>query len=93
MTARLVVVLRREWPLALVLTGVALGLVTAASGRFRSGAVLLAASVVFGAWLRVVLPTDRVGLLQVRGRATDIATLAALGLALTVLALVVPSPN
>ena len=55
--------------------------------------LILAASVVFGAWLRVVLPTDRVGMLQVRGRATDIGTLAALGLALTVLALVVPSPN
>ncbi len=69
------------------------GLIVAASGHFRRGTVLLAASVVFAAWLRVVLPTDRIGLLRVRGKGVDILTLGLLGLGLTVLALVVPAPT
>ena len=86
-------VLRREWPLAIVLLGIVVGLSVSAAGHFRRGTVLLAASVVFGAWLRTVLPSERVGLLKVRGKGVDVATLAFFGLGLTVLALVVPSPS
>ena len=93
MIGRALEVLKREWPIAVVLLGVVLGLGVAAAGNFRRGTVLLAASVVFGAWLRTVLPTDRVGLLRVRGKRVDILTLACLGLGLTVLALVVPAPS
>ena len=92
MIVRALEVLKREWPITVVLLGVVLGLGVAAAGHFRRGTVLLAASVVFGAWLRTVLPTDRVGLLRVRGKRVDILTLAFLGLGLTVLALVVPAP-
>ena len=84
--------LQREWPITVVLFGVAAGLLVAALAEFRSGTVLLAASVVFAAWLRLMLPNGRVGVLGVRRKPVDIAILAGLGLALTVLALVVPSP-
>ena len=84
--------LHREWPITVVLTGVAIGLLVAALVEFRSGTVLLAASVVFAAWLRLMLPEDRVGVLAVRRRFVDLIVLAGLGLVLTVLALVVPSP-
>lgn len=84
--------LRREWPITVVLLGVAIGLVVAVLAEFRSGTVLLAASVVFAAWLRLMLPDERAGVLKVRSRLIDVAVLAGLGLALTILALVVPSP-
>jgi hypothetical protein len=84
--------LRAEWPITVVLGGVAVGLVVAALAEFRSGTVLMAASVVFAAWLRLMLPHDRAGVLAVRRRPIDVVCLAGLGLALTVLALVVPSP-
>ncbi len=93
MTTRAAVVLRNQWPIVVVLVGIATGLAVAASGHFRRGTVLLAASVVFAAWLRVVLPSDRVGMLAVRGKTVDVLTLAFFGLGLTVLALVVPPPG
>jgi hypothetical protein len=86
--------LQREWPFIVVAAGIVLGLVVVvALDRFRRGTLLLAASVVLGAWLRALLPTERVGVLAVRGRLFDVVTLLVLGGALTVLALVVPSPS
>ena len=87
-------IVQREWPFLVVTAGIVAGLVVVVVfDRFRRGTVLLAASVVLGAWLRLLLPTDRVGLLAVRGRVFDVVTLIVLGVALTVLALVVPSPS
>ena len=86
--------LQREWPFILVTAGMAAGLVVVVLfDRFRRGTVLLSASVVLGAWLRALLPTERVGILAVRGRLFDVVTLLVLGVGLTVLALVVPSPS
>ena len=39
------------------------------------------------------IAADRVGLLRVRGKAMDVLTMLALGLALSVVALVVPPPS
>ena len=39
----------------------------------------MAAAVLLGAWLRVLLPERQVGLLRVRGRLFDTATLLVLG--------------
>ncbi len=85
---------RRQWPFLVVLVGVLLGLaVVVLLDRFRRGTILMAASVVFGAWMRALLPNERAGLLHVRSRAADVVTLLVLGLGLTVLALLVPPPS
>jgi hypothetical protein len=80
----------REWPLAVVLTGMALGLGVVAADHFRPGTILFALSVLAGAVLRAMLPERTAGLLVVRSRALDVATLGLLGAALTVLAVAVP---
>jgi hypothetical protein len=85
---------RRNWPFLAVWVGVAAGLVVVLGlNRFRRGTLILAAAVLLGAWLRALLPTDRVGLLKVRGRAVDVLTMLVLGVGLAVVALVVPPPS
>ena len=85
--------LSREWPFLVVCVGVLAGLFVVVSlDRFRRGSLLIAASVVLGAWLRALLPSERAGLLRVRGRPFDVATMLVLGIGLTVVALVVPPP-
>ena len=86
--------LAREWPFILVCAGVCAGLaVVVLLDRFRRGTLLLAASVILGAWLRALLPSERSGLLRVRGRAFDVGTMLVLGVALVVVALAVPPPS
>lgn len=46
--------------------------------RWRRGAFVFSSALGFAAVLRALLPTSRAGLLQVRGRVFDVATLAAL---------------
>jgi Protein of unknown function (DUF3017) len=85
-------IVTKQWPFILVCTGVAAGLaVTFVLDRFRRGTVLVAASMILGAWMRALLPSQRIGLLRVRGKAFDVATMAALGVALAAVALSVPS--
>ncbi|MGH3345138.1 MAG: DUF3017 domain-containing protein [Carbonactinosporaceae bacterium] len=81
----------REWPIALVLTGVVAGLCVVAADRFRPGSVVLAAAVLLAAGLRLALPARQAGILVVRSRFTDVVMLGAMGGMLMVLALVVPS--
>jgi len=82
---------RREWPLAVVLGGVVAGLLVAVVfDRFRRGVVLMAAAVIFGGWLRALLPESRIGLLRVRTRRVDVVVLLVLGIGLLILALAVP---
>ena len=86
-----VAAVRREWPLALVLGGVVAGLLVAVVfDRFRRGVVLMAAAVIFGGWLRALLPESRIGLLRVRTRRVDVGVLLVLGVGLLILALAVP---
>lgn len=82
-----------QWPLALVLTGVAVGLVVLALVDFRVGALVMSVSVVFAGALRAVLPRDSAGLLVVRSTPIDLATYATLGIGLTALSLLVPPPG
>jgi len=72
--------------------GVVASLVIVAVDTFRLGSLVLAASVLLAFVLRLVLPTDRVGLLAVRSRTVDLVVLGALGVTLTVFALWVPPP-
>ncbi len=81
-----------QWPIAVVLAGVAAALVTVALDHFRAGSLMLAASLVLAFILRLVLPSDRVGMLAVRSKQVDLIVLGALALALVVFALWVPPP-
>ena len=78
----------RELPLAAVIGGVALGLVIIGLHHFRWGNLLIAGSVLAGAFFRLVLPTRRAGLLAVRSRFTDVVTMSAMGGSLMLLALI-----
>jgi len=77
-----------ELPLALVISGVAVGLVVIALHHFRWGNLVIAGSLLAGALLRLVLPTRRAGLLAVRARLTDVVTMLVMGVGLLVLALI-----
>jgi hypothetical protein len=83
----------RQWPIALVLVGVAAALVLVALNSFRLGAVLLAASVLLAAFLRLLLPDEDAGLLVVRSKRVDVSLLIVMGVALSVLAFWVPEPR
>ena len=82
-----------QWPLALVLAGVSVGLLVLTLQDFRVGSVIIGTSVIFAAGLRTVLTHDRAGLLAVRSRTVDLITVYSLGIALTTLALLVPPPR
>jgi len=77
-----------EVPLALVIVGVGIGLVTIALHHFRWGSLVISMSVLAAGVFRLVLPARQAGLLVVRGRFTDVVTMAFIGGALFVLAAV-----
>ena len=82
----------REWPLVLVLAVMATGLWIVVDDHFRRGTVVFALGVCLAAVLRAALPHGSTGLLEVRSRFVDVLTLAALGGATLVAALIVPPP-
>ena len=83
---------QRPWPLLVVVAGVALGLLVSVLGdsTWRLGSVLVGLALLVGAVERLVLSDQAAGLLQVRGKGFDVAVLALFGLAVVVLALLVP---
>jgi hypothetical protein len=81
----------RQWPLLSVIGGGVVGLLAVALDHFRAGCLLLGFSVLFAALARLLLPARRVGLLVVRSRAFDVLALAVMGVALVVLAIIVPA--
>lgn len=82
----------RQWPLLVVVVGVVVGLAVAWLGEatWRLGCLLIGGSLLVGAVERIVLPDREAGLLQVRGKGFDVAVLALTGVAVLVLAVVVP---
>lgn len=82
----------RELPFLLVLGGVGVGLVVVALHHFKRGSVIMGAALVLGGVLRLLLPERRAGLLVVRGRALDAATLITLGVLIAIAAAIVPPP-
>jgi len=85
--------LRRQWPIATVLSMIALSLIFIAVDRFRVGSVLLAFSVMYALALRVTLPDETAGLLVVRRRSVDVTVLSVLAVGLMILSLWVPPPS
>ncbi|MFI9625410.1 DUF3017 domain-containing protein [Streptomyces sp. NPDC052042] len=85
----------RQWPLLSVLCVAGLGLLIVAvdpfAQAFRIGTILIGASLLGGAVLRLVVPS--VGMLAVRSRFTDLVTYGVLGFLIVMLALVAqPKP-
>ncbi|HEU0132430.1 MAG TPA: DUF3017 domain-containing protein [Mycobacteriales bacterium] len=76
--------------LAVVAVGL-VGLVAAAQHHWRKGLYVVAAALLLGGVLRLVLPTRRAGTLAVRGKALDVVTLLILGVGVALLAGVVPA--
>ncbi|WP_329197650.1 MULTISPECIES: DUF3017 domain-containing protein [unclassified Streptomyces] len=81
----------RQWPMLSVLAATAAGLLTTATGHPRVGCLIIGIALIAAAVMRRVLPS--VGMLAVRSRFTDLLTYGVLGVAITLLALVMePKP-
>ena len=83
----------QQWPIIVVLLGVAIALTLVALDYFRRGSIVLAGSVLLAAFLRLLLPDREAGLLVVRSRRVDVAVLGILGALLAVFAFWVPPPR
>jgi hypothetical protein len=84
--------LANELPVAAVVAVGTVGfLVAAVQHHWRRGLYLVAAALLLGAVLRLVLPARRVGSLAVRSKAVDVATLVVLGAGVALLAGAVPA--
>ncbi|MFJ4780355.1 DUF3017 domain-containing protein [Streptomyces sp. NPDC088762] len=81
----------RQWPMLAVLTATAAGLLATALGHPKFGCLLIGLALIAASALRRALPS--VGMLAVRSRFTDMVTYGVLGVAITLLALVMePKP-
>lgn len=85
--------LLREWPITLVLIGVAMAMILIAMDSFRRGSVVLSASVLLAAFLRLLLPDADAGMLAVRTKKVDVITVGLLGLGVTIFTFWVPPPS
>jgi hypothetical protein len=81
--------LAAQWPFALVFAAALAAVVLVTLGALKHGLSVLAAALLLGSVLRFVLPPARAGLLAVRRRGADVVTMALLGIALLLLALVI----
>jgi membrane protease YdiL (CAAX protease family) len=83
--------LLRQLPLLAVLLVVGTGLFVVSIGHWRQGLVMAGLALVGGALLRLLLPERRSGFLAVRSRPVDFVLMAGAGLALTVIAVMIPA--
>lgn len=83
----------RQWPITIVLVGVAVAMLLIALDYFRRGSIVLSAAVLLAAFLRLLLPDEDAGMLVVRSRKVDVITLGVLGVGLTVFTFWVPPPS
>lgn len=82
-----------QWPIIVVLLGVAVALGLVTLDYFRRGSIVLAGSVLLAAFLRLLLPDREAGLLVVRSRRVDVLVLGTLGALLAIFAFWVPPPR
>ncbi|MEU9082214.1 DUF3017 domain-containing protein [Streptomyces sp. NPDC048357] len=81
----------RQWPMLSVLAATAAGLLATAVGHPKLGCLAIGVALIAASVMRRVLPS--VGMLAVRSRFTDMITYGLLGVAITLLALVIePKP-
>ncbi|MDT8909617.1 DUF3017 domain-containing protein [Amycolatopsis sp. PS_44_ISF1] len=76
-------------PFAGVLLLVAVGALRIVQYHWREGAVLVGLALFAAGLLRALLPTEKVGLLAIRGRTVDIVTCGLLGAAVLYIALTI----
>ncbi|MFJ6048258.1 DUF3017 domain-containing protein [Streptomyces sp. NPDC092307] len=81
----------RQWPMLSVLAATAAGLLATAFGHPRVGCLAIGVALIAASVMRRVLPS--VGMLAVRSRFTDMITYGLLGVAITLLALVMAAPK
>jgi hypothetical protein len=65
------------------------GMVRTLTQHWREGAVLLGGALIVAAVLRLLLPTERVGLLAIRSRPIDVLCYGGLGTVISVLAMTI----
>ncbi|MDP1877585.1 MAG: DUF3017 domain-containing protein [Actinomycetota bacterium] len=82
-----------QWPISLVLLGVTIAMVMIGLDYFRRGCIVLSASVLLAAFLRLLLPEGEAGWLASRSRKVDVAVLAVLGIGLALFTFWVPPPS
>jgi hypothetical protein len=66
------------------------GLCLVVAGPWRAGVAVVGGAFIVGAVARSVVPVSHTGMLRVRGKAFDMLWMTLLGVALVVLALVIP---
>jgi hypothetical protein len=76
-------------PMTFVLLIAGVGMLRVLTQHWREGAVLLGGALVVAAVLRLLLPTDRVGLLAIRSRPIDVLCYGGLGTVIAVLAMTI----
>ena len=74
-----------------VLAAAVIGVGIAATGPWRTGVAVMGGSLGVAFVARMLLPDKRLGMLRIRRRFVDLATMALCGLGLVVLAIVIPS--
>nr|WP_130345794.1 DUF3017 domain-containing protein [Herbihabitans rhizosphaerae] len=74
-------------PFLLVMIVVVIAIVRISQYHWRQGGTLIGAAMVLAAALRAILPSDRAGLIAVRGRAVDTLLYGGLGLVIVFIAL------
>lgn len=82
-----------QWPISLVICGVAIGLIVVATSSVHAGCIVVGASVAIGFLLRLVLTDRDAGMLKARGRSADLIVIGSFALGLLVFAFWVPAPN
>jgi predicted phage tail protein len=75
--------------LAVVATALS-GLAITVAGAWRTGVVWMGVGLIVGGVARLLLPERRAGMLRVRRKGSDVVMLLGAGIALVVLAVVVP---
>ncbi len=76
-------------PMTFVLLIAGAGMLRVLTQHWREGAVLLGGALLVAAVLRLLLPTDRVGLLAIRSRPIDVLCYGGLGTVIAVLAMTI----
>ena len=80
----------RQWPLAVVILAVGVGLALVAVQQWRVGLVVMGLALVLAGLLRLLLPVRRIGFLAVRSRPVDITLMLGAGAVLVLSVLTIP---
>ena len=81
--------LARHLPMLIVLAVATAGMARVLTQHWREGAVLLGGSLLAAAALRMILSTERSGLLAIRSRVIDVLCYVGFGLAMVILAVTI----